>query len=90
VWQKFDFLVNNYGLAFLEKHVLFKEVLKFTSFVTFCLEGRIKPRHRVFSWLVSQGLLPQREYALQAIISGSEKYFRKQFVDLYPLAASVY
>jgi hypothetical protein len=21
---------------------------------------------------------------------GSEKYFRKQFVDLYPLAASVY
>jgi hypothetical protein len=67
-----------------------KEVLKFTSFVAFCLEGRIKPRHRVFSWLVSQGQLPQREYALRAIISGSEKYFRKQFVDLYPLAASVY
>ncbi len=44
-----------------------KEVLKFTSFVTFCLEGRIKPWHWVFSWLVSQGLLPQTEYALQAI-----------------------
>jgi hypothetical protein len=30
------------------------------------------------------------EYELQAIISGSEKYFRKRFVDLYPLATSVY
>jgi mTERF domain-containing protein len=83
VRQKFDFLVNIMNRPA-------KEVLKFTSFVTYSLEGRIKPRHRVFSWLVSQGLLPQREYALRTIIGGSEKYFRKRFVNLHPLAASVY
>jgi hypothetical protein len=44
----------------------------------------------VFSWLVSQGLLPQREYALWTIIGGCERYFRNWFVNLNSLAATVY
>jgi hypothetical protein len=75
ICQKFEFLVKIMNQPA-------KKVLKFTSFFNYSLE--------VSSWLVSQGLLPQREYALWTIISGHERYFRNWFVNLNSLAATVY
>jgi len=81
--KKFDYLTN------VMKRSL-KEVLTFTAFVTYSLERRIKPRHRVFTWLLEEGLLPQKNYSLRTIIGGSEEYFRDRYLVLHPLAESMY
>lgn len=81
--KKFDFLTNVMNRSL-------KEVLTFTAFVTYSLERRIKPRHWVFSWLLSEGLLPQKNYSLRTIIGGSEDYFREKYLVLHPLAESMY
>lgn len=81
--KKFDFLTT------VMKRSL-KEVLTFTAFVTYSLERRIKPRHRVFTWLLSEGLLPQKNYSLRTIIGGSEEYFRDRYLVLHPLAEAIY
>lgn len=81
--NKFDFLTKVMNRSE-------KEVLKFTAFVTYSLEKRIKPRHRVFTWLMSEGLLPQKNYSLRTIVGGSEEYFRNRFVGLHPAAEAMY
>lgn len=81
--KKFEFLTRVMNRSL-------KEVLRFTAFVTYSLDGRIKPRHRVFSWLVVQGLLPRKDYSLRTIIGGSEFHFRERFLGLHPSAAAVY
>lgn len=81
--NKFDFLTKVMNRSE-------KEVLKFTAFVTYSLERRIKPRHRVFTWLLSEGLLPQKNYSLRTIVGGSEEYFRNRFVGLHPAAEAMY
>jgi len=81
--KKFEFLTAGMSRSL-------KEVLTFTAFVTYSLEKRIKPRHRVFSWLLAEGLLPQKNYSLRTIIGGSEEYFRERFLRLHPLAEAMY
>lgn len=81
--KKFEFLTAGMSRSL-------KEVLTFTAFVTYSLEKRIKPRHRVFSWLLAEGLLPQKNYSLRTIIGGSEEYFRERFLRLHPLAEPMY
>lgn len=81
--KKFEFLTSVMSRPL-------KEVLTFTAYVTYSLENRIKPRHRVFSWLLAEGLVPQRNYSLRTIIGGSEEYFRERFLSLHPLAESMY
>lgn len=81
--KKFDFLTTVMNRSL-------KEVLTFTAFVTYSLERRIKPRHRVFTWLLAEGLLPQKNYSLRTIIGGSEEYFRDRYLGLHPLAEAMY
>lgn len=81
--KKFDFLTTVMNRSL-------KEVLTFTAFVTYSLERRIKPRHRVFTWLLAEGLLPQKNYSLRTIIGGSEEYFRDRYLVLHPSAEAMY
>jgi len=81
--KKFEFLTTGLSRSL-------KEVLTFTAFVTYSLEKRIKPRHKVFSWLLAEGLLPRKSYSLRTIIGGSEEYFRERFLSLHPLAEVMY
>ena len=81
--KKFEFLTTVMNRSL-------KEVLTFTAFVTYSLERRIKPRHRVFTWLLDEGLLPQKNYSLRTIIGGSEEYFRDRYLVLHPSAEAMY
>lgn len=81
--KKFDFLTTVMNRSL-------KDVLTFTAFVTYSLERRIKPRHRVFTWLLAEGLLPQKNYSLRTIIGGSEEYFRDRYLVLHPSAEAIY
>ncbi|CAK9264175.1 unnamed protein product [Sphagnum jensenii] len=80
--EKINYLIQDVGFSM-------EEVAKCPPLLSYSLEQRIKPRHRVISWLKSNRLLEQK-YPFSRVMSISEKIFEEKFVEPNPEAAALY